>query len=76
VREQAVVFGAAVTVEAHPEDRGVRGSRQLLDAPEGRERDPRLASGWAGERVAARERVVDGEVVETAPDELPSVLST
>ena len=59
---------AAPAVEADAEDGRVRGAGELLDAPEGREQHVRLAPYRAGERVAARERVVHADVVETTPD--------
>jgi hypothetical protein len=75
VREQAVVLGAAAAVEPHPEDSRMSGARQPLNAEEGRQRHVRLAPYRTRERVAARQRVVDRDVVETAPDEA-GVLST
>ena len=68
---------AAGAGESDAEDGRMRGAGQLLDAPEGRERHVRLAPHRTGERVAARERVVHADVVETTPDgESPVSLST
>jgi len=71
VRQKAVVLLAAAAVESHTEDGRVRGAGELLDAPEGREQHLRFASYRTGERVAARERVVHADVVETTPDGHP-----
>src|SRR6185437_17039542 len=76
VREESVVLLAAPAVEADAEDGRVRGAGQLLDAPERREQHVGLASHRTGERVAARERVVHADVVETTPDGERPVLST
>ena len=70
IDEEPVVLFAASAVEPDTEDGRVRSAGQLLDAPEGREQHVRLPSHRAGERVAARQRVVDGNVVETTPDGL------
>ena len=69
---QPVVFRSASATETDAEDGWMGGAGELLDAPEGREWHLGLASYGAGERVAARERVVHGDVVETTPDDEPA----
>ena len=76
VGDEAVVLLATAAVEPDAEDRGMRGSRELLDAAEGGEQHVGLAPYGTGKGVAARERVVHADVVETTPDGDPGVLST
>ena len=76
VREEAVVLAAARAVEPHAKDGRVRSAGEPLDAPEGREQHLGLASHRTRERVAARERVVHADVVETTPDGERVILST
>ena len=76
VRDEPVVLLPTAAAEADSEDGWMRGAGQLLDASKGRERNLRLPAHGAGERVAARERVVDADVVETTPDGRPLGLST
>ena len=62
------MLGAAAAVEPDAEHGRVRRTGELLDAPEGREQHVRLAPYRTGERVATREGVVHGHVVEKTPD--------
>ena len=75
MREEPSVFLAARAVESDAEDRRVRGTRELLDAPKVRKQHVRLSPRGAGKGVTAGERVVHADVVETTSDAESPVLS-
>src|SRR6202035_15351 len=68
VCDEPVVLGAAAAVESDAEDGWMGGTGESLDGPGGRERDLRLPPHGARKGVAARERIVHADVVETTPD--------